>query len=555
MSDSSSPQSGSSGGEGGAAPRGTQLEWMQFEAVPDIHVNSPESRVDVDLHFVEETGVSRPMGTYRDLIRSQARRKLRQRTSPSKRARLKPPAPDKVTKTEKGDEPTKPSQSVIPMVRGPEGNSHDPFDAMVIGKRGKTHFYIKHYYITFKHTYPSDIMTNKTKKDISMGHAMTDPSFLHATLFHSALNLCRLRGTTFTRDVYYHHAESIRIVNRRLSDPRFWKVSDITLLTVACLLHFEILADFGFNGVRAGLKTHEAKIHFDGLEAMVNGRGGLEKVSKEFQSGKSASTFVAWTDTCVSIALNIRPRFQLVQSEQEMGDDDWTPYSALARRYQSKLVNLTGHKNLSDELIHIYSTLRNVPPLPESEALAMIGDGNPTQVFQYKGQLERLERRSLALVLSTSESADRNLVIYQLFGNASLIHALLFMRDSPASIPLSRLLSERIRTALDAIDLQAYLLQYPEMILWILIMGGLGALGTSTLNHFAAILADSCLALGLVGGSEISFMLADFLWFDAYCSPMTMAFWNVVATEQGSATQNTVVDRSLKRVETLEDFE
>lgn len=143
-----------------------------------------------------------------------------------------------------------------------------------------------------------------------MRHAMTDPSFLHATLFHSALNLCRLRGTTFSRDVYYHHGESIRIINRRLSDPKFWKVSDVTLLTVACLLHFEvccppchlfpakligqILADFAFNGVRAGLETHEAKIHFDGLQAMVNGRGGLEKISKEFPSGKSATTFIAW---------------------------------------------------------------------------------------------------------------------------------------------------------------------------------------------------------------------------------------------------------------------
>ena len=85
-------------------------------------------------------------------------------------------------------------------------------------------------------------MTTKAKKDIAMRHAMTDPSFLHATLFHSALNLCRLRGTSFSRDVYYHHGESIRIINRRLSDPKFWKVSDITLLTVACLLHFEVLS-------------------------------------------------------------------------------------------------------------------------------------------------------------------------------------------------------------------------------------------------------------------------------------------------------------------------
>ncbi|KAH7363780.1 hypothetical protein BKA65DRAFT_545694 [Rhexocercosporidium sp. MPI-PUGE-AT-0058] len=548
MSDSSSPQSGSSGGEGGAIHQGHQLEWMQVEAVPDIHVNSPSSQRDVDLHFVAETGVARPRGTFRNLIRSQARRKLRHRPGPSKRARLKSPDGDNDTKTVQQVDIVKLSNVVAPLVRCPEDNSHDPFDCMVIGKRGRTHFYIKHYYITFKHTYPSDIMTNKTKKDIAMGHAMADPSFLHATLFHSALNLCRLRGTTFSRDVYYHHGESIRIINRRLSDPNFWKASDVTLLTVACLLHFEILADFGFNGVRAGLETNEAKIHFDGLQAMVNGRGGLEKISTEFLSGKSTSTFVAWTDTCVSIALNIRPRFELVQSKRERGDDDWTPYSALARRYQSKLYNLTGQEELSAETIHLYSALRSVTPLPEREALAMIGDDNPTPVFQYKGQLERLERRSLALVLSASDSSNQNLVIYQLFGNAALIHALLFMRDSPASVPLARLLSDRIQRALEAVDLQIYLLQYPEMILWILIMGGFGATGTATQQNFAVILAESCLALGVVGGSEIASMVGEFLWYDLYCSPMTMAFWNSVAIEQGGGVQITVVDRLPKLV-------
>ncbi len=42
------------------------------------------------------------------------------------------------------------------------------------------------------------------------------------------------------------------------------------------------------------MDKQEAKVHFDGLEAMIKGRGGLEKVSKEFVSGKSTSTFVAW---------------------------------------------------------------------------------------------------------------------------------------------------------------------------------------------------------------------------------------------------------------------
>lgn len=84
-------------------------------------------------------------------------------------------------------------------------------------------------------------MANKAKKDVAMRHAMTDPSFLHATLFHSALSLCKLRGTSFSRDVFYHHGESIRLINERLRDPNLRKVSDVTILTVGCLAHFEVI--------------------------------------------------------------------------------------------------------------------------------------------------------------------------------------------------------------------------------------------------------------------------------------------------------------------------
>lgn len=419
-------------------------------------------------------------------------------------------------------------------------------------------------------------MTTKQKKNTAMAHAFRDPAFLHATLFHSALNLCRVHGTSFSRDVFYHHGESIRIINQRLKDPNFRQVSDITILTVACLIHFEvgkahsclpvsvpsqayrhqILADYGFNGVKNGMDKQEAKVHMDGLEAMINGRGGLKKVSVEFSSGKSTSTFVGWyalldytvsstnkyrADTCICVALNTKPHFELVQSEREMGDDEWSEDNGLAQRYKRKLFNLTGHEILSTNAIGIYTTLRHVPPLPEDEAFELIKNGEPARVYQYKGQLERLERRSLALIQMAQEPSSRNLQVYELFGNAALIHALLFMRDSPGSIPLVRLLSTRLRKTLEESKVANLLLQYSEMILWVLIMGGLGGIGTQNQRWFASLLAKTCLALGLVGRDEVSSTVAEFLWYDQYAASTKMAFWDDVDAAQGLQERSVVV--------------
>jgi len=75
-------------------------------------------------------------------------------------------------------------------------------------------------------------------------------------------------------------------------------------------------------------------------------------------------------------------------------------------------------------------------------------------------------------------------------------------------------------------------------------MGGFGAASTSTQQVFATILAESCLALGLVGIGEIALMVEDFLWYEAYCSPVTISFWSAVAAEQGVEEKSLVLSNT-----------
>jgi hypothetical protein len=76
-------------------------------------------------------------------------------------------------------------------------------------------------------------------------------------------------------------------------------------------------------------------------------------------------------------------------------------------------------------------------------------------------------------------------------------------------------------------------MQYPEMMLWVLIMGGLGGIGTPSRGWFANLVAEVCSVSGLRGGNEVAFTLAEFLWSELYRSPVTMGFWNDVAVAQG----------------------
>jgi hypothetical protein len=68
------------------------------------------------------------------------------------------------------------------------------------------------------------------------------------------------------------------------------------------------------------------------------------------------------------------------------------------------------------------------------------------------------------------------------------------------------------------------------MMLWILLMGGFGAIKTDNQWWFAQLIADSCLATGIRTKAEIVFSLTEFFWTDLYLYPLFTDFWDIVST-------------------------
>jgi transcription factor-like protein len=152
----------------------------------------------------------------------------------------------------------------------------------------------------------------------------------------------------------------------------------------------------------------------------------------------------------------------------------------------------------------------------------------------WSDMVERIERRVIELLQSKIvKSGNPKVSIFQLFGYAAIIHIYMFMRDIPRGLPFFILISGRLRSSIEALNLEQLHKVYPEMVIWILLMGGLGSSGGPNRGWYAKRFAETCMAAGLRGGNSIAYALAEYLWSDLYRSPVTIGFWNEAARAQG----------------------
>jgi hypothetical protein len=199
----------------------------------------------------------------------------------------------------------------------------------------------------------------------------------------------------------------------------------------------------------------------------------------------------------------------------------------LSLRYTTKLCNLTGLTELSQETIDVYRGLRNLAALKD---LVFASDDTSITLLEFYSYVGRLVNRLVRIVYQdVPNSPNQNALIFRLFGNAALAHVVMFMRETPMHHSFSELLSARIRTNLETIDMPSFQLQYPEMMLWILLIGGLGSIRTDNRLWFAKLVAEACLAQGIAHTNEISFFLTEFFWTEVYQYSLYTVFWDDIA--------------------------
>lgn len=200
-------------------------------------------------------------------------------------------------------------------------------------------------------------------------------------------------------------------------------------------------------------------------------------------------------------------------------------------QYQTKLLNLTGLQDLSHEAIKVYGFLRHL--MIEKERVAGLqslgiaaSDYQSLQLYSF-----RLIYRLLFLVqYKVPDPSNPNTHIYSLFGNAGIAHIIMFICNRSPRGGEAIFISKQIQTSLEMIDLPSFQIAYPEMMLWVVMMGGLASIGgpgAGDTKWFVQLLADMCCAAGIGTKGELARFLEKFLWSEFYLvCPLFREFWD-----------------------------
>jgi hypothetical protein len=236
-----------------------------------------------------------------------------------------------------------------------------------------------------------------------------------------------------------------------------------------------------------------------------------------------------------SIVMGSKPRFGLVNLAPGQILAAWGPFTSLDLRYKTKLYNLTGLEYLSDETVDIYRILRQlVAEIDRPHRFS--GEGMTKAEFQeYSHQLMR---RVVDLIQYKPEPSNPNALIYGLFGNAAMVHVTSYVSEPTRRGSIVELLATRIRESLEVIHLPTFQIAYPEMMLWIMMVGGIAAIGTESQSFFTELFGTSCSAAGINKVTEeLPYFLTEFLWSDTYFNPFVKGFWDEVAQAQANAVE------------------
>jgi hypothetical protein len=238
-------------------------------------------------------------------------------------------------------------------------------------------------------------------------------------------------------------------------------------------------------------------------------------------------------DIVGAIVLGSKPRFELVNPIRlplHPTLEFLEPCSLLGARYKAKLSNLTALPDLSHEMIEVYRILQHLISKKERFAASQKMDISEMEFQSLQSYCTQLMYRLIALIqYEVPSPLNQNALVFRLFGEAAVAHILMFTYNLPPRSGTHVLMSTRIRASLEAINVRSFQLAYPEMMLWIIMIGGLGSVGTGDQEWFIQLLAQSCHAAGIDGTAELALSLREFLWSDFYLGPIFDELWDDVA--------------------------
>ena len=185
---------------------------------------------------------------------------------------------------------------------------------------------------------------------------------------------------------------------------------------------------------------------------------------------------------------------------------------ANAKAFGARLLNFTDWQDLSDVAVNVYWGLRNVTELLDDFKTGTekgIPDAHDDDV-QFSDRVEVLERA--AYPLWDSDMKDPSTLVFRLFGSATLIYIYTVLRELPPELRIMKLVAMRMKDQMErAQNLNVLLATFPELMLWILFLGGQVA-ETARKPFFARQASKILLMKRMEDQQQILKASQDFLW-------------------------------------------
>ncbi|MCJ1322626.1 hypothetical protein MMC15_007975 [Xylographa vitiligo] len=364
-------------------------------------------------------------------------------------------------------------------------------------------------------------------------YALENDALLHATIFHQAMYfykaLPEMRHDY--NEIWKHQTIAITLINQRLSN-EIEATSDATIAAVACLASGE--NSFG--------TPESANVHMSGLEEMIKLRGGLQNLGMQGLLNK----LIIWADQCNAAITSSGLRFNTAyftttdapSSEFSIPDpEDLFDIEAAVGASQQSVVS----QYLSDDIWKMFEGLSRLTvfinaiasPTMSRKDRWLLGD-----------KLDLVERRLLAsasIVDSLQDIDETYRTVHASCRLAAIVHVHTTMRVCANTNHVVASLVQRLHSSLlELPDLSSAWSMVPELLLWVLFVGGIATIVPQERTWFVEALVEPCTTLGVRTWNTASGILRRFFWIDKVDDSQEFGLWQEVLVAMSVRENNMI---------------
>ncbi|KAJ4289209.1 hypothetical protein N0V90_011551 [Kalmusia sp. IMI 367209] len=416
----------------------------------------------------------------------------------------------------------------------PGAHQFDPFDVLPVPGSPELNILVKFYKSGAR---VNSIAINARSSWWSF--IRNDPGLLHATLATWALygTLVR-RMNDLHVEKLKHKSEAIKEINRKISDPG-GRISDELVGTVSILASFENL-----------LGAYDAaQLHIAALKRMVKARGGLIA----FGHNDGLVRGILWVDIHTAMVFRTPPSFPEVRLD--LGTPPF-PDDLLEEAAYTSPTSLLRLAIFAIECFNIFYRLHRLALAISSRWIRKVSRWTLSNLL-YETEYMLLSipdhsRNFLDFDLETKDEQDNTYTDRANVADAaSVIEALLAaaqifiyasLREVPLKAPLFSILLERLRIALDRVNVSTLgvwaKVNNSHMLLWILVVASSVASASGSRVWWIARLYEVIDKLGIQSFAELQGALERVAWTDVFFADMLGGIWQE-ANERAEIAEDT----------------